>query len=181
MVCLFLLALPFSLLAVEHTTTIESHDDFLEVSITVVGADLSRFFDNLMDGMRARVEFDIRVSEPRNRLGRLFGDKFVRQFQPSYEAKWDPYDSRYIVTSHDGGRYRFSDEAALWQFFFTLPEYRIPWSALPQTEIVIETYVTYTPIVFVSPFAILSLLRSDDTESSEWARFVVDRHAGENP
>lgn len=123
--------------------------------------------------MSARVEFDIRVSEPRPRFGRLLGDKFVRQFQPSYEARWDPYDGRYLVISHDGARYKFGDEAALWQFFFLLPEYRIPWGVLPADDFIVETHVTYTPIVFVSPLAILSLLRSDGSESSEWSRVTV--------
>jgi hypothetical protein len=164
MVHICILLAPLSLPAIEHTTTVEPHEDFLEITIAAVGADLAHLFDNLGSGMSAR----------------LFGDKFIRQFQPSYDVRWDPYDGRYRVVSRDGTKFRFDDEAALWQFLFNLPEYRIPWSALPQAEIIVETQVTYTPIVFVSALAVLSLLRLDGTESSEWARFTTVR-AGVSP
>ena len=98
------LAIVSPLSAIEHSTTIEHHAAFLEITVTAAGADLTELFENLADGMSARVQFDIRVSEPRSRFGRLFGDRFVRQFQPGYQVRWDPYDGRYVVLSHDGAR-----------------------------------------------------------------------------
>ena len=165
---------------ITHTSTADSTPDYLEVSIAVRGADPADLFAGLDDGLTARTEYAIRVMEPRTGPMNIFGARLLREFRVSYEIRYDPFRRRYTLTTHDGGLYTFRDTDSLWSFFFSLPEYRIPWEAVEPSirsadaSLMIETRVTYSPIVFVPGLSILSILLPDSAQQSGWVRREIE-------
>ena len=179
-VLLFLVAavLPAQL---QHETLVEQSADYLSLQMTVAGADVESLFTTLRDGMRVRVEFRIRFSYPRQRPFRLLGDQLLREFNPSVEARWDPFLESYYLVTDDQTTTTYRDEAAFYADLFTLRDYRIPWSAVRlEPGLVVETSAEYTPIVFVPGLSILSLFTANRSDSSPWDRLVIN-HAAVSP
>jgi hypothetical protein len=159
----------------QHETDVEPTPEFLSVRMTVAGADVESLFETLRDGMRVRVEYRVRLSYPRNRPFRLLGDRLVREFRPSIEARWDPFLEAYVMVADDETTSVYEDEAAFYSDLFTLADYRIPWTAVHREPgLVVETSAEYTPIVFVPGLSILSLFTANRSESSPWARHILD-------
>lgn len=173
--------LPVSISAqISHTVTTNPHPDYLEVSLNVNGAEPDRLFSNLSDGLTARVEYTIRVLEPRSAPMSIFGPRLLREFRVIYNVRRDPFRRRYTLTTHDGGLYTFRDEAALWSFLFVLPGYRIPWEAIEAESashsgrFVIETRTTYDPIVFAPGLSILWVFLSQARHESGWTQREIE-------
>lgn len=164
---------------VDSTVTVGATPDFLSVSIDVTGADEEVLFANVNDGLTARLEYIIRVLEARDGLLSAFGSRMLREFRVIYETRYDPFRRRYTVTTQDGGFYTFGERERLLEFFFSLPGYRVPWSALgldhppSQTELVIEARAVYAPIVFAPGLSILSVLNADARRQSPWRTATV--------
>lgn len=155
----------------QHETTIDADAESLGVTMMVAGADLDALFTTLEEGMRARVEFRVRISVPRGRPLRILGDQLVREFRPAVEARYDPFLSAYVLVSDDGSTAVYHDEAAFYADLFSLRNYRIPWSAFRgNRRIIVETSAEYTPIVFVPGLSILSLFTANRSEVSAWSR-----------
>jgi hypothetical protein len=159
---------------IEHKAVVTSHPDYLEVNVFVSGADPELLFRNLDEGMTARLEYEVRISEPRSSPMRVLGPRMLRELRIVYDLRWDPYRRRFTISTNDGGTYTFSDRTALWQFFFELPGFRVPWKSLdldnPSSSgrWLVETRVIYEPIVFVPGLGILSLLLPYARQSSTW-------------
>ncbi|MFW5684546.1 MAG: hypothetical protein ACOC1I_06820 [Spirochaetota bacterium] len=172
--------LPASLHAtIEHDTTVSGGLGYLKVTITARGADPEPLFSNLADGLTARVEYVIRALESRDGALGLVGSRLLREFRVIYTVGWDPFRDRYRLTTQDGGAYTFRDEATLWSFLFTLPDYRIPWSAFGErsTEdatFSVDTRVEYEPIVFAPGLSILSVFLRDSRHVSPWLESNVE-------
>ena len=159
---------------IQHSSQIRITDDYLELNIRVAGAEIDDLFATLRNGMTARLEYRIRVSYPRIRPFRLFGNRLVREFRPAFEARWDPFVSAYVLVGHDGKAETYEDEAALYARMFSLDAYRIPWSAIrSDRDLVLEISAEYTPIVFVPGLSILSLFTANRSEQSPWSRYTV--------
>ena len=164
-----------------HTTQLDSLPSYLEVRMSVRGVEPDELFANLADGLSARMEYSIRVLQARDQPMRLLGSRTLREFRLSYELGWDPFRRRYTISTQDGGLYTFRDEAAVRSFFFTVPGYRIPWSAIasdnPETgmrRFVIETRATYEPIVFVPGLTILSIFLPWTRQQSAWISMAIE-------
>lgn len=158
----------------DHTMTVTTATDYLAVSIDVSGADAAVLFANINDGLTSRLEYIIRVLEARDGLLSVFGSRMLRQFRVIYEARYDPFRRRYTVTTQDGGFFTFRDRDRLLDFFFSLPDYRVPWTAVgldaapEQRELVVEARVVYDPLVFAPGLTILSAVVPDSRRQSPW-------------
>lgn len=162
----------------QHEAAIQPTIDYLSIQMTVAGADVEALFETLHEGMRVRVEYRVRLSYPRERPFRLLGDRLVREFRPSVEARWDPFLEAYVLVEDDQTTFTFDDEAAFYSGLFTLADYRIPWTAVTRDPgLVVETSAEYTPIVFVPGLSILSLFTANRKETSPWSRHIVDQLA----
>ncbi len=165
---------------IEHETRMIALQDHFEVSIAVNGAAPDLLFDNLREGLAARLEYAVRVSSPRNLPFSFLGSRLLREYRVIYTVRWDPFRDRYTITTQDGGLFTFRDEAALWGFLFSLPRYRIPWQAvdgenLPSpSRYQVDTQVIYEPVVFVPGLSILSVLLPHARQSSPWERAYVE-------
>ncbi|MFW5718326.1 MAG: hypothetical protein ACOC0E_12875 [Spirochaetota bacterium] len=159
---------------VDHSLAIGTTADHLAVSIDVSGADASVLLANINDGLTSRVEYIIRVLEARDGLLAVLGSRMLREFRVIYETRYDPFRRRYTVTTQDGGFYTFHDSDRLLDFFFSLPGYRVPWTALEpgrvrdERDLLVETRVVYDPIVFAPGLSVLSVLMSDARRQSPW-------------
>ncbi len=160
---------------IDHSTELQLHEDYLEVHITVDGAEPAPLFANLEDGLSASIEYTIRVVEPVRRPWQVLGARVLHEYLVKYELIWDPFRERFAISTQDGAFYTFSDEAAVWAFFFTLADYRIPWAAFAGSDepdrIRIETRTVYEPIVFVSGLSILSYFLPHSRYQSSWEIF----------
>lgn len=160
---------------IQHQAVVQLTSDYLTISMTVAGADIESLFETLHEGMRVRVEYRIRISYPRNRPFRILGDRLLREFRPSVEARWDPFLAAYVTVDNEGTTSAYDDEAAFYSDLFALSDYRIPWSAiLREPGLVVETSAEYTPIVFVPGLSILSLFTANGSDSSPWFRHIID-------
>ena len=164
---------------IEHETTTVGHQDYLEVSIVVHGADSDVLYANLGDGMTARVEFTIRVTQPNRSPASFFGSRLLREDRVIYDLRWNPFRERYAITTNSGDTYDVGGAPALDSVFFTLSGYRIPWqSVLPDDAPVdgyqVETRVVYEPIVFVPGLTILSVFTRHARQTTPWIRTVVE-------
>ncbi len=159
----------------QHQTVIQPTPDYLSIDMTVAGADVEALFETLHEGMRVRVQYRIRISFPRDRPFRMLGDRLLREFRPSVEARWDPFLAAYVMVTDDGTMFEYADEAAFYSDLFSLADYRIPWSAVRRDSgLVVEASAEYTPIVFVPGLSLLSLFTSNRSESSPWSRHIID-------
>ncbi|MBU8913946.1 MAG: hypothetical protein KOO61_07985 [Spirochaetales bacterium] len=159
----------------QHQAIIQPTSDYLSVSMTVAGAEVEALFETLHEGMRVRVEYRIRISYPRDRPLRLLGDRLLREFRPSVEARWDPFLAAYVMVEDDGTTFSYADEATFYADLFSLANYRIPWSAIRREPgLVVEASAEYTPIVFVPGLSILSLFAANRSDSSPWSRHILD-------
>lgn len=160
---------------IDHSTELQVNEDYLEVNITVDGAERGPLFANLEDGLSASIEYRIRLVEPVRRPWHALGSRVLHEFLVTYELIWDPFRERFTISTHDGGFYTFRDEAAVWSFFFALSDYRIPWAAFAgggkPEQIRIETRTVYEPIVFVSGLRILSIFMPHARYQSSWQTF----------
>ena len=164
----------------QHHAVIQPTADYLSIGMTVAGADVVALFETLHEGMRVRVEYRIRISYPRNRPIRMLGDRLLREFRPSVEARWDPFLAAYVMTDDNGTTFTYDDAAAFYSDLFALSDYRIPWSAiLREPGLVVEASAEYTPIVFVPGLSILSLFTANRSDSSPWSRHIIDSVVGE--
>jgi hypothetical protein len=155
----------------QHETAVTPSGELIVVSIRVAGADVDELFSGLRDGMRARVEYRIRVAAPRSRPFRLLGDRLLREFRPAVEVRWDPFLASFVLESSDGETVEITEESELYARLFALDSYRIPLSALaPADQVVVETRVAYTPVVFAPGLSILSLFPRNRTLLTPWAR-----------
>jgi hypothetical protein len=168
-------AIPAGLTAqVSHTAVVGSDADYLTVGIDVAGADPEILFDNLGDGLSARLEFAIRVLESREGVFVIFGSRMINEFRVVYDLRYDPFRERFTVSTQDGAFFTFRDRATVWSFFFTLPGYRVPWTALDRSgassgvDLVVETRVVYDPVVFVPGLSILSVLPASPRQQTAW-------------
>jgi hypothetical protein len=176
--------LPLPLFAqLSHQIDIRTDDQMLELTITATGASLEELRHNLDDGLTAGVEMVIRISEPRRPPFRFMGDRLIREFRPGARAHWDAFAQRYVVQADDGSRYAVSSIEELARILFSLIEYRIPWNAmedrsgaLPE-QLVVETQVTYIPVVFVRALTILLFFPPNERVSSSWVRTPIGREA----
>ena len=163
----------------QHEARILADEDHLSVTVVAAGADIEELFSTLRSGMRVRVEYRVRVSEPRSQPFRALGDRLLEEFRPGVEAGWDPFRASYVLTDHDGSIALFQDETAFYTRLFTLDDYRIPWEAIPAPAgLVVEASAEYTPIVFVPGLSILSLFTANRSESSQWSRHEVSPTTG---
>lgn len=180
--CALLLLTAFRLPAqLQHATVIRPAPEYLSIGIDVAGADVDSLFETLQGGMRARVEYRIRISYPRERPFRVLGNRLLREFRPSVEASWDPFLEAYLMVADDDSTTVYRDEAAFYTDLFTLTDYRIPWSVIYRDPgLVVETSAEYTPIVFVPGLSILSLFTANRSDSSPWDRLVIN-HAAVSP
>jgi len=157
---------------IDHSTELEVNEDYLAVRITVEGAEPEPLFANLEEGLSASIEYLIRVVEPVRRPWHALGSRVLHEFLVTYDLIWDPFRERFTISTHDGAFYTFRDEASVWQFFFTLSDYRIPWAAFGESgepgRIRIETRAMYEPIVFVSGLSILSIFLPRARYESSW-------------
>ncbi len=159
----------------KHQAIVRPTPDYLSVDMTVAGAEVEVLFETLHEGMRVRVEYRIRISYPRDRPFRMLGDRLLREFRPSVEARWDPFLAAYVMVEDDGTTFAYADEAAFYADLFSLANYRIPWSAVRREPgLVVEACAEYTPIVFVPGLSILSLFTANRSDSSPWSRHIVD-------
>ncbi len=164
----------------QHQTVIQTTSDYLTIEMTVAGADVEALFETLHGGMRVRVEYRLRISYPRDRPFRMLGDRLLREFRPSVEARWDPFLAAYVMVTSDGTKFAYAEEAAFYSDLFSLSDYRIPWTAVLRAPgLVVETSAEYTPIVFVPGLSILSLFTANRSESSPWSRQIVDPSVAE--
>ncbi len=165
---------------IEHKAVIAPHPEYMEISVLVSGADSQLLFRNLGEGMTARLEYEVRISEPRTSPLRILGPRVLREFRVVYDLRWDPFRRRFTITTHDGGTYTFTDRTALWQFFFELPGFRVPWDGLDFDDrssgrrCLVETRVTYEPIVFMPGLSIVSMLLPHARQSSTWGSDAVE-------
>lgn len=164
---------------IAHETTTVGHPDHLEVSIVVRGADPQLLYANLGDGMTARVEFTIRITEPRRSPANLFGSRLLREDRVVYNLRWNPFRERYAITTNSGDTYDVGGASALDNVFFSLSGYRIPWHAVtpedaPVDRYQVETRVVYEPIVFVPGLTILSVFMRHARQTTPWIRTVVE-------
>ncbi|HKJ85382.1 MAG TPA: hypothetical protein VKA06_04865 [Spirochaetia bacterium] len=157
---------------IDHSTELQVNEDYLEVNITVDGAEPEPLFANLEDGLSASIEYMIRVVEPVRRPWQALGSRVLHEFLVKYELIWDPFRERFTISTHDGAFYTFRDEADVWAFFFRLSDFRIPWTAFSDSgepgRIRIETRAMYEPIVFVSGLSILSIFLPHSRYQSSW-------------
>ena len=159
----------------QHQAIVRPTPDYLSIDMTVAGAEVEVLFETLHAGMRVRVEYRIRISYPRDRPFRMLGDRLLREFRPSVEARWDPFLAAYVMVEDDGTAFAYADEAAFYADLFSLVNYRIPWSAVRrESGLVVEACAEYTPIVFVPGLSILSLFTANRSDSSPWSRHIVD-------
>lgn len=189
---LLVVALP-SAAQLRHAVTASAEDEFIEISIVASGVEPQSLFATLDDGLSARLDFEIRALERRSGAPSLLGPRLIREFTVIHEVRWDPFRRRYVITTQDGASYPFRDEASLWAFLFTLPEFRIPWSGLEYAEgdgvisragdeltvprpdaLMIETRVVYHPIVFVPGLSILSVFLPDSRMATPWQVATVE-------
>ena len=165
---------------IEHRAEITAHPEYMEISVFVNGADPQVLFQNLDEGMTARLEYEVRVSQPRSLPLRILGSRVLQQYRVVYDLRWDPFRRRFTITTQDGGAFTFTHTTALWQFFFELPGFRVPWRNLglehhaSNGRYLVETRVTYEPIVFVPGLSILSLLLPRARQSSTWWSDAVE-------
>lgn len=176
-----LLATPAPLFGeIEHVATVRPTTGFLTVTINATGADPRILFGNLADGLTARLEFAIRVLEARGGPLAFFGNRLIDEYRVIYTMRYDPFRERFTVTTQDGGFFTFRDEGTARAFFFSLPGYRVPWSSFdtPRTQggddFVVETRVTYDPIVFAPGLSILSVFLPSSRHQSSWISTPVE-------
>ena len=162
-----------------HNAVYRPERTFLEITVQAAGADLAVLQQNLDAGLTARVEFAIRVLEPRVGVWRVFGDRGIREYVTGSEARWDLFTQRYVIRSDDGTRFSFASVDELTRFLFSLQQYRIPWIGMTDRRgtvaehVVLETQVRYSPVVFVPALAILAFFRVEERLVSPWVRSPV--------
>ena len=159
-----------------HAAICHAEQSYLEVTLLADGADMGTLKQNLDGGMTARVEFAIRISRPRHGIWTVFGDRGLREYVTGSEIHWDVFTERYVIESDDGGRFSFREVSEATQFLFSLRQYRIPWTGMADRrgtiaeELVVDTQVRYSPIVYVPALAILSFFSSEERLVSPWVR-----------
>lgn len=179
-----------------HEATVVTDDDFIAISVRASGVEPETLFSNLEQGLSARVDFEIRALERRDGAMTLLGPRLIREFTVIHEVQWDPFRRRYVITTQDGARYPFRDEASLLTFLVELPDFRIPWSALEYAagdgviaraerepvprrpgSLMIETRVVYRPIVFVPGLSILTVFLPDSRMTTPWQLVPIEEES----
>lgn len=176
---LLVLCAPNVAAQIQHEVKIEETTDHLSISMTAAGADVEELFATLQEGLRVRVQYRIRVTQPRERPFQVLGDRLVQEFRSGREAYWDPFLMAYVVTDDEGWQELFRDEATMYSEFFVLRDYRIPWTDIPSDRgLAVEASAEYTPIVFVPGLSILSLFTATSSEASHWSRHELSTASG---
>ena len=160
---------------ITHDTSITSSRDHLTLHINVQGAQAEAFLGNIDSGYRARIEYTMRfVTLDLAFLG--IRQTALPQFVVSYDAWWDPFRELYVIETNDGDLLRFENASELWEFFFSLRDYRIPSIALRSADadsLVLESRAHFYPIVFAPGLRILSVFLRDSRQRTDWVRTVL--------
>lgn len=176
-----LLVLVSSVLPAElaNDGTVEVSEAGLSVSMTVSGADRREFFRNLDDGLTARLQFRVRVSEPRPAPLALLGHRFLAEFALEHDASWDPFRRAYVLSGPGEREALFDEPESLWRHFLMIDSHTIAASELPDGSLqgspIVEIRVSYRPIVFVPALGMLSVFLSEDREATGWERVALVR------
>jgi len=139
-----------------------------EISIEVEGYDRGAFFANLYEGMTARIEYQIRVSVPREEPFHLLGPRLLHEVSLSRSVYFDRFSELFQLSGTGPVVRPVESEEELLARFFSLVSYaieieRLRASGFPETDTyVVETQVIYNPILFVPALRILSVFLSDD-------------------
>ena len=139
-----------------------------EISIEVEGYDRGAFFANLYEGMTARIEYQIRVSVPREEPFHLLGPRLLHEVSLSRSVYFDRFSELFQLSGTGRVVRPVESEEELLARFFSLVSYaieieRLRASGFPETDTyVVETQVIYNPILFVPALRILSVFLSDD-------------------
>lgn len=159
---------------ISHSVSTESHPAHLSITIGTSGIEPVEFLMNIESGYRSQIEFTMNFTPERRPILRQTA---LPQFEISYEGWFDPFLERYVITTNEGATYTFREASDFWSFFFELPDFRVPWSALEggasnggDGTLVLETRVTYRPIVFAPGLRILAILLPEARQRSEWTR-----------
>lgn len=178
-ICLALFVLLTTALPAQiaHRGTVERTADGLVVTMAITGADQTEFFRNLNDGLTTRLQFRLRISEPRPFPFTLLGARFLNEYTLEHSASWDPFRAAYVLEGPGGRETLFDDPQALWRRFFLLDGYLIPVGELPggagESQPVIEIRASYRPIVFVPALGVLSVFLSEDRDATGWERIAL--------
>lgn len=159
---------------VRHSARFVTTEGYLGITIEVNGGVSEQVLESLGQGMRSEVLFSLRAYVPRSGIAAIFGDRLVLELTPSHTASYDPFRARYVVRTNDGVEYSLQDADQFVRHFTELPEYRLPWSMLPDTgPVYLEIEAIVRPVKLVPPLALLGLWRRDDRMTSERHRYEL--------
>ena len=126
--------------------------------------------ESLEAGHRAEVHYEARIYRRTTGLNRLFGDRLVAEEKVVYEARWDEFNSRYVVVVDEEFERSFTDADDLISFLLILDSHIISLPKESSDAIYLMCRAQIEPIRLVPPLTLLAVVVPKFRMSTPWRR-----------
>jgi hypothetical protein len=130
----------------------------------------SKILDSLSDGHRSEVRYEFRLLREARGLGKIFGDRLVKEDVLSYVARWDAFDEKFVVVVDGSAERSFDDSDGFLAFFLAVRNRTmIVADGLDDGDYLLCRW-RIQPVKLVPPLTLMTIFRSDLQVISSWKR-----------
>ena len=135
-----------------------------------------RITESLMEGHKAEVLFEIRVLRKVSGIRKLFGDSLLFQKKITHVARWDPLDDNYIIRVDDLQEFVYDDPSTFLESLLSLHAHTVNIGQSIQKNDYVMCRSRIQPIKLIPPLSLMTIFRTDLSETSSWTRVVYRRN-----
>ncbi len=148
------------------------------ISITMLDASTEKLIDSIREGYTAEVSFQIRLYKKMTGLFRIFGDRMIAEYHPTFEARWDVFNNHFTIVDTEGRPHIYTSREKFLDHFLHLSEFPISFEMQEGEEYYILSNVRLNTMKLVPPLTLLAPLLRGRWESSSWVRKPLPLDAG---
>ena len=152
-----------------------AQDAEIEFSFKINDYSKSRIIESLLNGHRSEVLYEFRLLREAKGIGKIFGDRLIKEEKLEYVARWDAFDENFVVLIDDVLEREFDDAETFLAFFLSVENQTIRLTnGLNESDYLLCRW-RLQPIMLVPPLTLMTLIKTDLQIISSWRRTAITR------
>lgn len=144
----------------------------------MLNASTDKLIDSIQEGYTAEIRFQIRLYKKVTGLFRIFGDRMIAEYHPTFEARWDLFNNHFTIVDAEGRPHIYTSRERFLDHFLHLSDFPISFKIQKDDEYYILSNVRLNTMKLVPPLTLLAPLLRGRGESSSWVRKSLPRSSG---
>jgi len=125
--------------------------------------------NNLGSGFRAEIIFQFRLYSREHGWLSFLGNKLLRETTITRIARYDAFESSYVIESEDRVVSKFKGFEDFVRAFFTLENFKLPYGEnCEKAKCIIMGRAYFVPIKLISPLNLVKIFTSLGSKATQW-------------